>query len=423
MSKHEKKSFKPKYRFSEFVSDGEWESLSLDEISERITDKVGDSQLTTLSISAGLGFVSQAEKFSRDISGNQYSNYIRLKKGEFSYNKGNSKKYPQGCIYELKEYKEAAVPNAFISFRFNKGCVPNFYKGYFDNNFHGKQLQKFITSGARSDGLLNINANEFLSIILPTPKKEAEQQKIADCLTSLDELIAAEDKKLGLLKAHKKGLMQKLFPAEGKTVPKVRFEGYTDTWEQKKLGEIYNIYSGQTPFRGDLDNFLNPTTAWIKTTDLNNASIIKNEENISDKALKKLKLLPVGTVLIAMYGGFNQIGRTGMLTYPATINQAISALPPVEDVDPYFLITDLNHRVDEWRIVAASSRKDANITKKDVENFLFRYPKLSEQIAISTFFLNLDELISEQVKKIETLKLHKKGLMQGLFPSAQEVFA
>ncbi|MEG3030235.1 MAG: restriction endonuclease subunit S [Oscillospiraceae bacterium] len=240
MNKKKQIKVVPKYRFPEFQNSDSWERFTLAKLADRIEEKVGENVLTTLSISAGTGFVSQEEKFSRDISGNQYKNYIHLRKGDFSYNKGNSKTFPQGCIYELTEYEEAAVPNAFISFHFKDNYVSNFYEGYFENNFHGKQLIKFITSGARMDGLLNIKASEFFSIVLPTPKEREEQQKIADCLSSIDDLIFAEDKKLSALKDHKKGLMQKLFPAEGKTVPEWRFPEFSNSraWSMKSLSKI-----------------------------------------------------------------------------------------------------------------------------------------------------------------------------------------
>jgi len=106
------------------------------------------------------------------------------------------------------------VPNAFYSFEFMKDYVPEFFNGYFELNYHGKQLAKYITSGARSDGLLNISADDFFSIILPTPVKREEQQKTSDCLSSLDEVINLQTQKLDTLKAHKKGLMQQLFPQE-----------------------------------------------------------------------------------------------------------------------------------------------------------------------------------------------------------------
>ena len=227
----------PRKRFPQFESSEAWNELTLIQLSDRITDKVGTEKLTTLSITAGVGFVSQAEKFDRDISGNQYRNYIRIKKGDFSYNKGNSKKFPQGCIYELNEYEEAAVPNAFISFRFHDDVVSDFYKGYFENNFHGIQLAKHITSGARSNGLLNINSDDFFNIILPTPNETAEQQKIADCLVSLDDLIYAEKNKLDTLQKHKNGLMQKFFPSFEESFPKLRFKEFCDKKIDFKNGD------------------------------------------------------------------------------------------------------------------------------------------------------------------------------------------
>ncbi|MCM3169603.1 MULTISPECIES: restriction endonuclease subunit S [Peribacillus] len=207
---------------------------------------------------------------------------------------------------------------------------------------------------------------------------------------------------------------------KNKRVPEIRFPEFNENWEESKLGEIYNIYSGQTPLRSDSSNFDNPNTAWIKTTDLNNSSIKVNEENISEKAAGKLKILKKDTVLIAMYGGFNQIGRTGILTYPASINQALSALEPINEIVPYFLITELNYRVKEWKRLAASSRKDPNITKSDVEGFVLHYPSYQEQNKIGNFFNQLDDTIAIHQQELTTLKQTKQGFLQKMFPKDGE---
>ncbi|HFD86248.1 MAG TPA: restriction endonuclease subunit S [Gammaproteobacteria bacterium] len=203
----------PRLRFPEFRDAGPWEVKRLGEVATRVTEQVGSKKLTPVSITASCGFVPQTTKFGRDISGKQYAKYIRLRRGQFAYNKGNSKSYPQGAVYQLLEFPEAAAPNVFYCFQFKEGYFPEFYKGYFKLNFHGSQLEKFITSGARSNGLLNIRADDFFSIILPTPREKAEQQEIADCLSSLDDLIRAQSERIEALKQHKKGLMQQLFPS------------------------------------------------------------------------------------------------------------------------------------------------------------------------------------------------------------------
>lgn len=167
----------PEFRFPEFAGAGEWGNKPLSEVSDRITEKVGDNKLTPVSITAGFGFVSQSEKFGKDISGDQYKNYTYLRRGDFAYNKGNSKKYPQGYVCQLHEFDEAAASSAFICFKLKQNYVAEFFQGLFDKNVHGVQLAKHITSGARSDGLLNINQKDFFNILIPTPPQKRRATK------------------------------------------------------------------------------------------------------------------------------------------------------------------------------------------------------------------------------------------------------
>jgi type I restriction enzyme S subunit len=212
----------PKLRFPEFRGAAACKAISLKEASNPVTERVGERKLTPVSISAGIGFVSQAEKFGRDISGNQYQLYTLVRDGDFVYNKGNSLKFPEGCVYLLQDWEQVAAPNVFICFRLKDGYSNGFFQNCFEANAHGKELKRHITSGARSNGLLNISKDAFFGVEIPTPSW-AEQQKIADCLSSLDELIAAQARKVDALKTRKKGLMQQLFPREGETKPSLRF--------------------------------------------------------------------------------------------------------------------------------------------------------------------------------------------------------
>jgi hsdS specificity protein of type I restriction-modification system len=148
-----------------------------------------------------------------------------------------------------------------------------------------------------------------------------------------------------------------------RVIPRIRFHEFDNIWTKSKLGEIYEVYSGNTPSRSDNRNYQNGEIPWIKTTDLNNSIIFTNEEKISLYGAKKLRILPKNSVLIAMYGGFNQIGRTGLLAYSATINQALAALLPVNEINPNFLLSFLNFKKESWRNVAASSRKDPILQK------------------------------------------------------------
>ena len=199
--------------------------------------------------------------------------------------------------------------------------------------------------------------------------------------------------------------------------PKLRFKEFDGDWFQSKIGEIFQVTSGSTPLRSDNRFFENADIAWVKTTDLNNGLIEKTEEKISQITLKEtsVKILPKGTVFVAMYGGFNQIGRTGLLVHEAACNQALSAIYPNEKIDSYFLLTFLNHKVDDWKNFAASSRKDPNITKSDVLAFPLKYPVKEEQTKIASFLSAVDEKISQLTQKHQLLSQYKQGMMQKLF--------
>jgi type I restriction enzyme S subunit len=294
---------------------------------------------------------------------------------------------------------------------------PYYLNQYLLSQYGQKQIDSFQSGGNRQ----GLNFAQIRSFSLPLPLIE-EQQKIADCLSSIDDRITAETQKLATLKAHKKGLMQQLFPAEGETLPKLRFPEFRDAgeWEEKSLGDIASIKAGTTPPRSNPEFYVDGNIPWVKTTDLNNSYIYITEEKVT--SLAKVKLNPEGSILVAMYGGFNQIGRTGYLKIAAATNQAISVLKVKKDkLTSLYLLIWLNSKIDVWRKFAISSRKDANITGADVRNFPIAFPSLQEQQKIADCLSSLDQLITAQTQKIATLKTHKKGLMQQLFPSVEEV--
>jgi type I restriction enzyme S subunit len=287
--------------------------------------------------------------------------------------------------------------------------------------FKSKRVRVQIQKESQGAKVLGISATRLTKIQLPIPSTIAEQQKIAECLSTLDELIGAERQKLDTLKAHKKGLMQHLFPCEGEPLPRLRFPEFHSApeWKMKSLADIAEISSGTTPPRANPENFIGGTVPWVKTTDLNNSLITQTEECLTP--LAKARINPAGSVLVAMYGGFNQIGRTGCLRVPAATNQAISVL--VIDhaaASPTYVLAWLNAKVEMWKRIASSSRKDPNITGSDVAKFPISVPSLAEQHRIATCLGALDELIAAQSDRLSALQSHKQGLLQQLFPSPAE---
>ena len=187
-------------------------------------------------------------------------------------------------------------------------------------------------------------------------------------------------------------------------------------WEVKRLEDIADITSGTTPLRANSKYYNNGVIPWVKTTDLNNGTLYETEEKVSKEAVEKtsLKILPKGTVLVAMYGGFRQIGRTALLGIDATINQALSALMCKSSVESPFVLAWLNCRVNYWKRLAASSRKDPNITGNEVAKFPILIPSKEEQDCIVEVLGLWDTAIEKQSELIEKFKLRKRALMQQL---------
>ena len=191
-----------------------WQEMKLNQAFKRVKRTTTPDVSDVLSITAKVGFVQQKDKFSRIIAGRNFRKYILLYKGEFAYNKGNTKTYPQGCVYMLEDFDEAAVPNVYFCFRSRtKDICGNFYKFYFENGLLNHQLKKVINTGVRNDGLLNLNPTDFFNIKIKVPPIP-EQHCLTDFLISTTSEITHLEKKLKALEKQKRGLMQKLLTGE-----------------------------------------------------------------------------------------------------------------------------------------------------------------------------------------------------------------
>jgi restriction endonuclease S subunit len=189
-------------------------------------------------------------------------------------------------------------------------------------------------------------------------------------------------------------------------------------WSVETIGVIADTSSGTTPPRAAYDRYYKGGhVAWVKTLDLNNGEIYSTDEMITPAALAEtsLRVYPPGSVLVAMYGGLNQIGRTGLLRIPAAVNQALTAIRPRDGkVHTDYLLRVLNYRVEHWRSVASSSRKDPNITSKDIREFAVALPAIDEQLAIAEALSDADALSESLSLLLAKKRQIKQGAMQEL---------
>lgn len=198
----------PEIRFDGYNDD--WEQRKLKDVSERVRGNDGRMDLPTLTISAGSGWLDQRERFSGNIAGKEQKNYTLLSKGEISYNHGNSKLAKYGAVFVLRTFEEALVPRVYHSFKTNEKASADFIEYMFATKIPDRELGKLISSGARMDGLLNINYDDFMGIKINIPSIE-EQERISAFLRQLDDTIALQNNKLNKLKEMKKALLQKMF--------------------------------------------------------------------------------------------------------------------------------------------------------------------------------------------------------------------
>lgn len=267
-----------------------------------------------------------------------------------------------------------------------------------------------------------------LSVLLP--EKVSEQDKIADCLSSLDGLITLESQKLNALKSHKKGLMQQLFPAEGETVPRLRFPEFRGAgeWKSTRLDELlfghpnYGVNAPAVPYSEDLP-------AYLRITDISDEGYFLCDKkasvaiNVTDE-----NYLSEGDIVLARTGA--SVGKSykfrkedGKLVFAGFL---IRIKPDPKKIDSTFLFNFLSTQ-QYWKWVGVTSARSGQpgINGNEYASLPIPVPphetELSEQQKIANCLTSLDDLIAAQAQKVEALKTHKKGLMQQLFPKLEEV--
>lgn len=294
-------------------------------------------------------------------------------------------------------------------------CVPRFSQFLFHSPWYRAKVGHLAQGSTR----FNISKLGFLKLKLPIPT-QYEQRKIADCLSSLDDLITAQAKKIEALKAHKKGLMQKLFPAEGETVPRLRFPEFRNmpSWKEKRIGNL--LQKVMRPLKMEDDQEYSLVTVkrrygGIETRGVFKGFAIKVKSQFSIKA---------NDFLISK----RQIVHCACGVVPKWLENAIVSneysvleATPECDID-FFWHFSKQPKVGESFL--ASSR--GIVIEKmlfDLEYWLktkFLFPLLPEQQKIGRFLTSVDNLIVAQSSKLEALKSQKKGLMHGLFPSTSD---
>jgi type I restriction enzyme, S subunit len=404
----------PKRRFPEFQDSDGWQETSLQKLARPVTDRAttGDAD-RVLSLSGEHGLVLQSEYFGKKIAGDSTDRYLKIRKDDFVYNDRTTKASSFGTIKRLSNYPSGIVSPIYKCFRFQPKENPVFWEWYFESGSHDQALGGLVNEGARA-GRFNISVTQFLSTNAWRPDGP-EQQKIADCLASADELIEAQAWKVEALKAHKKGLMQQLFPLEGETQPRFRFPEFraAGDWVKAKLGNHVAIGSGGSPSNFTLSSA--GKYAFVKVEDLNNCAKyqITGREFCNDSA----GIIPPNSIIFPKRGAAIELNKIRITAAEILIDTNLMALTPKNELTTEFLYYSIAN-VGLSHIADLSTIPQLN--NKHIIPFNFLLPTRPEQQRIADCLSNLDDLIAAETRKLGTFKIHKKGLMQQLFPVVGE---
>jgi type I restriction enzyme, S subunit len=422
-----KNSLVPELRFPEFMNEKDWKENTLGDCllqnpeygmnapAVPYSDKL-PTYLRITDISIDGNFISKSKvSVNRDVTKDNYLSDGDIVLARTGASVGKSYKYRK---------KDGKLVFAGFLIR----VKPNIIKldsellfQFLSSNMYWKWVS-FISARSGQPG---INGTEYSSMPISLPPTINEQQKIASCLSSLDELIASHNKKLDALKDHKKGLMQNLFPQEGEKVPKYRFPDFENDgeWVAMNLESVVNFSSGGTPSKG-IEEFWNGDIPWISASSMHKPFIKNSELKITDIAVKNgAKIAKKGGLLILVRGSMlHKRIPICINTRDVAFNQDVKSLVLKKDILNLFLLYLLYSNESKLlELVSATGIGAGKLDTDDLKKLIIHIPLKQEQQKIASCLSSLDAIITAQTESVEQLKAHKKGLMQGLFPQKERV--
>jgi type I restriction enzyme S subunit len=334
-----------------------------------------------------------------------------VKKGDVLFNRTSETQNEIGLTALYNDDAEAVFGGFVIRGRPKNNAILPEFNGY---SFHSELVRKQIISKGQGAVRVNIGQSDLEQVKLPLPPL-TEQKKIAEILTTWDKAIETLEQLIAKKEKLKKGLMQQLLTS------KKRFPGFDGDWQERKLGDLINTFSGGTPSRSKLE-YYGGSIPWIKSGELNTRRIYATEENISAEGLENssAKLVSKNTLLLAIYGATAGVISVNMME-KASINQAVLALIPKNDkVDQGFL--ELWFSFNKDRIVHTFTQGgQPNLSAKIVKGLKIECPTIEEQRKISKLLFSISDEIESIKQSMQVIKIQKKGLMQQLLTGKKRV--
>jgi len=353
--------------------------------------------MLALTISAQYGLVDQITYFNNRVASRDLSNYFLVLNGEFAYNKSTSDGYPFGAVKRLDLYDKGVLSTLYIVFvpKSELSINSDFLTVFFDTDRWHKDVSERAAEGARNHGLLNISAEDFFDIDLVISKYIEEQKQIGELFRSFDNLITLHQRKYDKLVNVKKAMLEKMFPKDGADVPEIRFKGFTEAWEQRKVGDFVDITTGKLDANAMKED---------GKYDFYTSGIQKYKIDIFAFEGPAITIAGNGATVGYMHlvdGKFNAYQRT----YVITGFQA----------DRQFLFFEIGNKLPKKISQEARTGNIPYIVMDMLTELQILIPKKSEQEKIGQYVQHLDNLITLHQRKLEKLKNLKKACLEKMF--------
>lgn len=415
------KALTPKLRFPEFRDAGPWERRMLSDLLMERKQRNRELRYASedvLSVSGEYGCVNQIDLLGRSYAGVSLKEYSVVETGDLVYTKSPLKRNPFGII-KANKGRPGIVSTLYAVYSVTDMGHPAYLDHYFSRDYNlNSYLQPIVRKGAKND--MKVNNAAVLRGEIFAPGVE-EQEKVARFLTSLNEVIAAERRKLKALRAHKRGLTDQLFPREGEGRPRLRFPEFSDEpdWEKGVLGERVTFQSGGTPSKSN-PAFWNGSIPWVSAKDMKQFLLDDTEDHISPAAAHDgAKLAPAGALLVLIRGmTLLKDVPVCYLQREMSFNQDVRSITPMDDLNALFLgylLWGSKQRL--MRMVDRAGHGTGRLETERLRTFGVALPLPAEQQRIASSLSSLEALIAAQSRKVDGLRAYKNGFMQQLFAS------
>jgi type I restriction enzyme S subunit len=406
----------PAICYAEFT--GAWEQRKLLDISDKVTEKNANRAYTeTLTNSAEFGIISQHDFFDKDISNEEnIDGYYIVRNDDFVYNPRISTFAPVGPIKRNKLGRNGVMSPLYYVFR-THDIDPTYLEHFFTTTGWHRFMKLNGDSGARSDRF-SIKDSVFREMPLPYPSLD-EQKKIGAFFDAITDLITLHQREYDKTVNIKKAMLEKMFPKNGEDKPEIRFAGFTDAWEQRKLGEVVKMVGGATPSKAN-PAYWDGDIVWLSSQEIKDRYVSAGTYTITEKAMREstTKVVPALTPLIVSRSGI--LARMFPITLPTVdvaINQDIKALFFEKNfLDTDFFVSQLESK--EKTILSDTVKTGTtvqSVNMPDFEKLIITIPSMREQLQIGQLFKDLGNLITLHQRELVKLRNMKKALLEKMF--------